>query len=219
MNYDFIIHTDGGGNVKTKIASACIVHHVPSNTRHYVLAYLGEGTNNEAEIAGCLLGLSVVHTLRARNQNLTSDKNILWISDSEYALNTAKDYIFKWQENGWIAGHGNAPKNLGLWKSYLHLKKDLKIQSEHTFAHKEDLFNNVCDNACTWARKRASSYLHREFKFGQVEISYRRRKKILHESNWVLIDGTFWINKMRQDDPTPNEARAVIDLFLSAKNS
>lgn len=140
MNKLFLF-TDGGGDKESTAGAACILR--TNTVEKRIIAILGGATNNEAEITAMLVGLAATSDF---------DSGIRWLSDSEYALKSASSYIKNWQKNGWKTASKQPVKNLGLWKCYLELSKNLNIEFEHVKGHSGHTENEFCDSASTWAR-------------------------------------------------------------------
>lgn len=195
------LYTDGGGNQLTDISCSCMIYPDDNSWQMYIAAYLGKGTNNEAEVMGGLLGISAVQALKKVLKK--EEATVTWVSDSEYALHSATIYAPSWRDNNWITkSSGEPPKNCGLWKAFLFLKEGITLIPRHTEGHKEDLHNNVCDNSCTWVRKEAPTHFQRGVSSFKTNIYYKKRKSILHEADWVVLNGETWLNSLRTLDPT-----------------
>jgi len=206
---DYILYSDGGGNGKTDISAACIVHNIKTQQQFNIVAYLGKGTNNEAEITAGLLGLSAINALISRDteQALSSAPILIkWVADSEYVLKGASEYIHKWVKNNWRKSDDKIVKNLGLWKTYLHLKGGLQggigIITEHVRGHAGHEMNELCDTAATWTRCTAPKCLENNHPHTPllVYIPFKKDDTITN-TTWVLIDGRHWLDSLRTDEP------------------
>ena len=185
---DYTIFSDGG-SVQGELGScACVVDDHARNIRVKLVAFLGQSTNNEAEISAALLGLSL---LRARVPDLKGAK-VKFVADSEYFLKGATDYINNWQKNGWKTS-GKAPvKNQGLWRTFLSLSAGLKLASEHVRGHTGHPENEACDAACNWIRDHAD------------ELSATKSVKCvvpdgLDDRAWWGIDGSEFLIRHRSE--------------------
>jgi len=205
---DYRLYSDGGGNGQTDIALSCIVDDLTTYNRYYLTAYLGKGTNNEAEILAGLLGISLVKAII----NIISSKrthSLLWVADSEYALKSASEYIYKWIENDWRKSDDKKIKNLGIWKAYLELVQNLELTTEHVRGHQGHEENELCDNASTWTRKYAPRHLNTSGGFSTVSIS----GKDVESKNWFLIDAREWLDSFRKDDPKKKDIAFYVTAF------
>ena len=116
----YVIYSDGGGTKLSAAAGACIIEDKLNNNRVNLVAYLGVATNNEAEIFAGLLGFCFLYALNDK----TSDE-LVWVSDSEYALKSATEYIKNWQTNNWKTASRTTVKNLALWKTFLRYSEGI----------------------------------------------------------------------------------------------
>lgn len=164
------IYADGGGEKSSATGAGCIIELEENGKLQHtrVVAFMGQATNNEAEISAILMGLAFVQALNkksvleaeiARDMQVTAAVDlsrlhsvIKIVSDSEYALKSATMYIFNWLRNGWKTAGKQPVKNQGLWKVYLNFAGKLKITAEHVRGHSGHTFNEACDDASTWAR-------------------------------------------------------------------
>lgn len=142
------IFSDGGADNRESGGAACIV--LVNDKPYCIGCYLGSSTNNEGEIFAALIGFSFVRYL-ARTTKLPN--KIEWISDSEYALKSATQYIFNWEKNGWKTSSKEPVKNQGLWRTFLSLTQGLKFNVQHVKGHSGHTENEACDSAVTWTRK------------------------------------------------------------------
>lgn len=184
MAAQFRIYSDGGGELASSAASACIVEKVSSGERRYFLAYLGPGTNNEAELFAGLLGF-----IFFKGKNIEKRISLIWQSDSQYVLKSAKEYILKWQCNGWKTANKDDVKNQGFWKTYLKLTKNVDVAIEHVPGHSGHPENEACDEAATWARKNADSELANANEGRVFEVA---------SAKWMLFDGREVIAALRE---------------------
>ena len=238
---DVIIYADGGGAKDSATGAGCIVElGGNAKSRKYnvaqqikIVAFMGQATNNEAEISAILMGLAVANAMDIIIDTVAGKKEVVVkiVSDSEYALKSATQYIFNWLRNGWKTASREPVKNQGLWKVYLSLVAKLKIDIEHVKGHSGHKFNEACDDACTWARfngeeaiDEGASWLNdandHEPPNGAIfpPPSYAGHVKI-HKNpvgqDWILADLRYFLDLARQD----NVAEAVNELNLLINNT
>ena len=177
------IYSDGGSDGGNVAAAACVVEF--NDTKCGLVAYLGKGTNNEAEITAALLGFGYLKKLIAEGQNVTK---VVWTADSEYTLKSATEYIWRWQKNGWVTSTKEPVKNQGLWRTYLTLSQGLKIEPKHVRGHTGHLQNEACDQACNWVKNIPADQINSASEQITVEGNP-------YVDSWLLIDGReFLIN-------------------------
>ena len=187
--YDYTIYSDGGSSRGGVAASACVVDGHLSGRRRGAVAFLGEATNNEAEILAALLGFSMVRLAASRREE-PGPVRLHWVADSEYTLKSATDYIHNWQRNGWKTASKEPVKNQGLWRAHLYLTKGFKISTEHVRGHTGHPENELCDLAANWAKD-----------CGEDSIEQGLRKVEIPDgelSSWFLVDGREFLAQLRE---------------------
>lgn len=202
---DYVLYSDGGGQLRVSIAAACIVESVSAKRRRYLAAYLGAGTNNEGEIFGGLLGFSLLKARRKCQQ-----ARVNWVCDSEYALKSATQYIHGWKSKNWKTASRAPVKNIGLWKAYLHLTQGMTVTAEHVRGHSGHLENELCDELCTWVRENAS----RLFVSGARVVE----EHVLGHK-WTLIDGRGILESLRNASPENEDFEQLFKLFGAGAES
>lgn len=197
-----ILCSDGGSDQGTTAAGACILRRVADGQRAKLVVFLGQATNNEAEIIAGLLGFSFL----ALDDN-ASLKNVRWICDSEYVLKSATSYIKTWQDNGWKTAAKKPVKNQGLWRAFLNLRDGLSITPEHVAGHTGHPENEACDGAVTWARTHGEEILKT-----QGEGLLGEANEGNGNSKWHLLDGREFLRRMREaetGEPNPHDCRLL----------
>lgn len=184
MAAQFRIYSDGGGELASSAASACIVEKVSTGERRHFLAFLGPGTNNEAELFAGFLGF-----IFFQGKKFKKPISLIWQSDSQYVLKSAKEYILKWQGNGWKTANKDDVKNQGFWKMYLKLTKNVDVAIEHVPGHSGHPENEACDEAATWARNNALRELASAGEGKVFEIA---------GAKWMLLDAREVIVSLRE---------------------
>ncbi len=151
MKYKFRIFSDGGSDSRGNAAGATIIE---CGEKVYCTAhYLGTATNNEGEIFSSLAGFAHIAYLYPNNSDA-----IEWISDSQYALKSATEYIKNWERNGWKTSAKEPVKNQGLWKTFLKLSKGVSFKATHVKGHSGHPENEACDLAVAWARGNSEEF-------------------------------------------------------------
>jgi len=176
------VYSDGGGERGSSAAAACIID--SERGRERIVVGLGGATNNESEIFGGLLGITII---AARSGGSAV---IDWYSDSEYTLKSASVYILNWQKNGWRTANRQAVKNLGLWRTYLEAKRNLTIHPHHVRGHSGHPENEECDRICTQVQ---GLQLGRKLNPGLITAR--------DGNQWILLDGAQIMEALRDDEP------------------
>lgn len=199
---EIVIFSDGGGNFESVAAAAALVR-ISDSREIKSVAFLGPGTNNEAEIFGALLGFAIL-----RAENLTG--GVRWVSDSEYSLKSGTAYIHGWQRNGWKTANKQPVKNQGLWRAFLDLTRGAEITPEHVRGHTGHPENEACDSACTFVRERmGESSLPSDGEILSVGSSLLLR-------NWLFVDARRAITLLREgiDEESVNEILRLAQLAI-----
>jgi ribonuclease HI len=190
-----VLYSDGGADQGTTAAGACILRRVEDCQVVKIVVFLGQATNNEAEIIAGVLGFSFL-ALEA-NAALT---NVRWVGDSEYVLKSATSYINTWQRNGWKTSAKKPVKNQGLWRAFLSLKNGLSITPEHVVGHTGHPENEACDSAVTWARAHGEEIINHQ---GQGALGEETGDEGQRQTKWYLLDGREFLQRMREADTSP----------------
>lgn len=182
------LFSDGGASSRQLAAAACIIEEkVGSEIKRYqVGVFLGDATNNEAEIFGGLIGFLLFGRLAE------SAKNLHWISDSEYVLKSATSYITNWQKNGWRTADKKPVKNQGLWRAFLHFSKNISFTPEHVRGHTGHPENEACDEAVQMVKN-----------WGENADNLALDAEVVDFDNqaWTFFDGRLALQSLRQDQP------------------
>ena len=111
---------------------------------------------------------NIIHQFQNFEKNTTNNiqelKAILWTmtkfgkndpplfvySDSAYAVNTLTNWMYGWEQNGWVKGDGKRPENVGIIKAYRTLEKlGHKIVLLKCSGHSGDKWNEYADKLAT----------------------------------------------------------------------
>lgn len=130
---------------------ACVV-----NTKDGLIKFSGgeeNTTNNRMELKGVICALHEMYKLIVKFKKMLFVDSIEIHSDSSYVINALnRNWIEKWEENGWITSNNKSVKNVDLWlelKNYINkLKKEGKV-NEIKFTkvkgHDGIVLNEECD--------------------------------------------------------------------------
>jgi ribonuclease HI len=176
------VFSDGGADNKGRSGAACVIEGVEGRGPLGFVAFLGSATNNEAEIFSAIMGFAVGILLHESSP----PTEIRWVSDSEYSLKSATQYMKSWLRNGWQTSQKKPVKNQGLWRSFNAITSGVRIIPEHVFGHTGHPQNEACDAAVTWIRMNDST-----FSEGSNEIETPVCSK------WMVIDGRALLKAIR----------------------
>lgn len=95
--------------------------------------YLEYTTNNQMELQAVLEGLRILVNVEPCEINL--------YSDSQYVTRTINEWL-----SGWVKTNFKGKKNIEMWKEYLELSKNHKVQAIWVKAHNGHSYNERCDS-------------------------------------------------------------------------
>ncbi len=198
------VFSDGGADSRGHSAGASIIQFSGSESSLCesplcVAAYLGGATNNEAEIFSAIMGFSFVLIHASKNDA----SKIKWVSDSEYSIKSATQYIHAWKKNGWQTAQKKPVKNQGLWKTFDALVSGVKILPEHVYGHSGHPENESCDTAVGWIRKN-----------GGVQEDGVYGIDTPAGSDWFLFDGSAILEEIRTSEEKGLGRDEIIAAFL-----
>lgn len=191
------IYTDGGADSRGNSGAACVIEGYQGMEPMGYATFLGSATNNEAEIFAALMGFAICNILLDRPH-----QEIKWVSDSEYSLKSATQYMKSWQKNGWQTAQKKPVKNQGLWRTFNAITKEVRIIPEHVRGHQGHPQNEACDTAVGWLRENAQS-----FKEGREYID----TEVCQE--WMIIDGRGLLSEIRRAESRGLEESFVHTFF------
>lgn len=202
---EYLLYSDGGAELGVRAAGAVVVVDVETSKRLGAVAFLGPGTNNEAEIVASLIGFSFL--LQRTNRLHKTGAKINWTSDSEYVLKSATQYIKNWQRNGWKTADKKPVKNQGLWQAFSMLSNSFVIVPEHVRGHTGHPENEACDAISTWAQEHGAAVLDTD---GEVFVPDIGTGIV---DRWLLIDGRSFIAGLRNNEPTDKHKLFLVRRF------
>lgn len=144
MDPDIILYTDGSalGNPGPG-GYGLILEWVGKNYRKEVSEGFRHTTNNRMELLAVIVGLELL-----KQQPL----NVLVVSDSKYVVDAvSKKWLTSWQKKNF-----KDKKNPDLWKRYLKISKQHRVQMQWVKGHNEHPQNERCDALAVQAAKGAS---------------------------------------------------------------
>ncbi|HMO16933.1 MAG TPA: hypothetical protein PKA63_00990 [Oligoflexia bacterium] len=198
------LYSDGGADSQKRSAAACIIEGVEGSRALSLVSYLGAATNNEAEIFSSLMGFSIIHIINARK-----GQEVVWVSDSEYCLKSATQYMNSWVRNGWKTSQKEPVKNQGLWKSFNTMTSQIRILPEHVRGHTGHKQNEACDSAVGWARENHKIFDSDSFTPQLMEIEFEGYRP------WCVIDGRDLLSEIRDASDKGLEIDTLKAFFLT----
>lgn len=133
-----IIYADGGcrGNGKENTVGGfgCIL--IYGNIKKEVKKGFIDTTNNIMELNAVIEALKL----------LKEPCIVKLYSDSAYVVNAfKKDWVKKWQKNGWKTSTKEPVKNIELWKALIKLTEIHEVEFNKVTGHADNELNNRCD--------------------------------------------------------------------------
>ena len=117
--------------------------------------YTKDTTNNRMEI------MAVLELLKYVKDNFNdANNNLTVVSDSQYVVNSATDWIFKWEKNGWKTKTGPV-QNFDLWKELIPLIREMNPKFSWVKGHSGNSQNSLCDSLANKARTEEIKILRR----------------------------------------------------------
>ncbi len=144
MDPDIILYTDGSalGNPGPG-GYGLILEWVGKNYIKEVSEGFRHTTNNRMELLAVIVGLELLKQ---------KPLNVLVVSDSKYVVDAvSKNWVTTWQKKNF-----KDKKNPDLWKRYLKISKEHRVQMQWVKGHNEHPQNERCDALAVQAAKGAS---------------------------------------------------------------
>ena len=144
MDPDIILYTDGSalGNPGPG-GYGLILEWVGKNYIKEVSEGFRHTTNNRMELLAVIVGLELLKQ---------KPLNVLVVSDSKYVVDAvSKKWVTTWQKKNF-----KDKKNPDLWKRYLKISKEHRVQMQWVKGHNEHPQNERCDALAVQAAKGAT---------------------------------------------------------------
>jgi ribonuclease HI len=120
--------------------------------------YLGEKTNNQAELSACIFLLQLILKSGMKEKKEMDkvgkthniEQKFEVRLDSQYVLKGATVWTKGWVKNGWKNSQKKDVENRQLWEQILYLKNeieehDIKILWSHVYGHTGEIWNDRVD--------------------------------------------------------------------------
>lgn len=138
----FHIYTDGAcrnnqSAEKRTAAWAFVVFDHSMQRKGSKSAFLGNATNNEAELTAMIEALT-----------WCKDRNACLYTDSQYVFSGMTEWMKGWQSRGWRTSSNSPVKNLELWKQLASVYKPEFHSINKVKGHSGDIGNASVDSLC-----------------------------------------------------------------------
>ena len=107
---------------------------------------IGETTNNREELK------AIIYATRHFGKTMFDFEEYeipIVYSDSAYCVNTLTNWMYGWEERGWLKADNKVPENLDLIKEYFELSKISKIDLRKCAGHSGNKWNDLADALAT----------------------------------------------------------------------
>ena len=137
--YDVYIYTDGAAKGNPGPGGYGVVMEMPAkNYRKEFYEGFRLTTNNRMELLAVIVGLEKLRI---------SPTKVLVVSDSKYVVDSAvKGWVFGWEKKGFINR-----KNSDLWKRFLKVYRQHKVDFQWIKGHNSHPQNERCDELAVMA--------------------------------------------------------------------
>lgn len=105
--------------------------------------YIGEGTNQIAELTAALEGLLLI----------PEGASVKLISDSQYVLKGLTEWRKGWERKGWRNAEGQPVANAGLWRKLFAAYDARKVATQWVRGHAGNQYNERADELAVAARE------------------------------------------------------------------
>ncbi|KAI9774367.1 MAG: hypothetical protein M1840_004261 [Geoglossum simile] len=114
----------GNGTVE---ARATVGVFVGSKSKYNVSFALNTArpTNQVAELTAAIFGLQQASVIQSNKVGRSELGNVVIKADSEYLVKGMTDWVFKWEQNGYITAKGKPVTNVSLFKELVRLVTEL----------------------------------------------------------------------------------------------
>ncbi len=138
----WILYTDGGTAPTNPGPSAWgAVLQSPAGELRRMNGFLGQGTNQVAELSAALNGLRAV----------PEGEHVQLFSDSQYVIKGISEWRAGWQRNGWRNSANKTISNLELWRALFAEVDKRRVEVKWVKGHADDPMNNLADELATAA--------------------------------------------------------------------
>ena len=132
----WILYTDGGcAPTNPGPAGWGAVLQSENGEQRMLNGFLGEGTNQIAELCAAINGLRAVPKGEA----------VRLFSDSQYVIKGISEWRKGWERNGWKNASGKTISNLSLWQELFAEVDARRVQAQWVKGHADDPLNNLAD--------------------------------------------------------------------------
>lgn len=147
-------YTDGScksnGNPDSKGGFGVVGINIENNIIYEYQEFKSPTTNNEMEL------MAILHVLKyIKDKELFFPKPIIY-TDSAYCCNLINNWMYSWEQNGWMRPKNQEVKNLNIIKQIYELASLAEIKK--VSGHSGILGNELADKLATGERK-ANSHL------------------------------------------------------------
>lgn len=137
-----MVWTDGGCDSKRNgVGAWAYLIHTPDGLVHQAVDALMQTTNNRMEMTAVIRALEFLEV----------GPPVRIVSDSEYVIKGASQWLKSWKRNDWTTYSGSPVKNRDLWTAIDALVSLHNVSFQHVRGHSGHEQNDYVDLKCTQA--------------------------------------------------------------------
>ena len=168
-----IIYADGSSSGKVGPGGWGTIIIYPNDTEVVMSGSFLSSTNNQMEIWAFIEGLDYIE----KHENI-NQVAVQVISDSEYLIKGANEWLNKWTTNGWKSKTGEV-KNRPLWEAIHKYKSMMKIEFLWVKGHNNNEYNERVDKLAHAAYKKLKETL----KGDKLDEGKSRKSKVRQQDD------------------------------------
>lgn len=141
-----IIYTDGSCIGDRSGGFGVVVLNDREEIQELYSEQIDETTNNREELK------AIIYAARHFGKTMFDFEEYevpIVYSDSAYCVNTLTNWMYGWEERGWLKADNKVPENLDLIKEYFELSKISKIDLRKCAGHSGNKWNDLADALAT----------------------------------------------------------------------
>lgn len=135
MNALISIYVDGSCDIDKRIGGYGAIIKNGSKVKEFNGAEM-DATNNRMEVMGAIVALE---SLKSHSQR------VLVVSDSQYLIKGASEWVYDWRKNGWRNSKRQPTPNRDLWERLIRVTKKHFVDWQWVKAHNGHIENERCD--------------------------------------------------------------------------
>lgn len=144
-----IVFTDGSAEGNPGPGGYCAIVRIPGRPDRELSGGTNYTTNNKMELTAAIAGLTEAITSGAPNVSV--------VTDSEYVVKGATQWLRGWERNGWKTANGQPVKNRELWEKLAELLRGHSVRWQWVKGHAGHPENERADLVATSRAREAAT--------------------------------------------------------------